>query len=124
MAIEDATPSVSKLIAAHRVQGAAVYNTALEKLGVIEDIMLDKRCGRVAYAVLRFGGFLGFGDRYFPLPWAKLTFSDELEGYIVDIDRATLEGAPSYADHASADWDDEAWHRNVHAHYGVPPLGG
>ncbi len=54
--------------------------------------MIDKACGRIAYAVLRFGGFLGIGDHHYPLPWEKLTYNDELGGYIVDIDRETLEG--------------------------------
>jgi sporulation protein YlmC with PRC-barrel domain len=112
-----------KLIAAHKIQGTSVYNTALEKLGTVEDIMLDKSCGRIAYAVLRFGGFLGIGDHYYPLPWEKLTYNDELAGYIVDIDRETLEGAPSYSDSATASWDDEAWGADVYAHYGMPPFG-
>ena len=85
--------------------------------------MLDTACGRIAYAVLSFGGFLGFGDRHYPLPWEKLVYNDELGGYIVDIDRETMEGAPSYTDEATASWDDETWSRDVYAHYGMPPFG-
>ncbi len=84
--------------------------------------MIDKASGRIAYAVLSFGGFLGIGDRYYPLPWEKLTYNTEVGGYVVDIDRETLEGAPSYTDTATAAWDDEAWGRDVYAHYGVPPF--
>jgi sporulation protein YlmC with PRC-barrel domain len=120
---EDPTPPSSKLIAAHKIQGTGVYNSALEKLGTVEDIMIDVMRGRIAYAVLSFGGFLGIGDRHYPLPWEKLAYNDELGGYIVDIDRETLEGAPSYTDTATATWDDEAWSRDVHAHYGMPPFG-
>jgi sporulation protein YlmC with PRC-barrel domain len=118
--LDDTTNPSAKLIAAHKVQGTSVYNTALEKLGTVEDIMLDKTCGRIVYAVLRFGGFLGIGDHHYPLPWEKLTYNDELGGYIIDIDRDTLEGAPSYTDAAAALWHDEAWRRGVHEHYGVP----
>jgi sporulation protein YlmC with PRC-barrel domain len=117
------TPPAARLIAARQIQGTSVYNTALEKLGAVEDVMLDKACGRIAYAVLSFGGFLGFGDRHYPLPWEKLVYNDELGGYIVDIDRETIEGAPSYTDEATASWDDEAWSRDVYAHYGMPPFG-
>jgi hypothetical protein len=121
--LEDPTPPATRLIAAHAVQGTSVYNTALEKLGTVEDIMLDKVCGRIAYAVLSFGGFLGIGDRHYPLPWEKLVYNEELGGYVVDIDRETLEGAPSYADTATASWEDETWGRDVYAHYGMPPFG-
>ncbi len=55
--------------------------------------MIDKASGRIAYAVLSFGGFLGIGDRYYPLPWEKLNYNTEMGGYVVDIDRETLEGA-------------------------------
>jgi sporulation protein YlmC with PRC-barrel domain len=120
--LEDTTNPSGRLIAAHRVQGTSVYNTALEKLGSVEDIMLDKASGRIAYAVLSFGGFLGIGDRYYPLPWEKLNYDTELGGYITDLDRETLEGAPSYTDTATAGWDNEAWERDVYAHYGVRPF--
>jgi sporulation protein YlmC with PRC-barrel domain len=121
--LDDPTKPAARLIPAHKIQGTEVYNTALEKLGTVEDIMLDKACGRIAYAVLSFGGFLGFGDRHYPLPWEKLAYNEELGGYVVDIDRATLDGAPSYTDTATASWEDEAWGRDVYAHYGMPPFG-
>jgi sporulation protein YlmC with PRC-barrel domain len=120
--LDDTTDPSGKLIAAHKVQGTSVNNTALEKLGTVEDIMIDKASGRIAYAVLSFGGFLGIGDRYYPLPWEKLEYNPELGGYVVDIDRAMLEGAPSYSDTKTAAWDDETWGRDVYAHYGVPPF--
>ncbi len=121
--LEDPTVPPTKLIPAHKIQGTSVFNTALEKLGTVEDIMLDKACGRIAYAVLSFGGFLGIGDHHYPLPWGKLVYNDELGGYIVDIDRETLEGAPSYSDPAKASWNDKAWSADVDAHYGMPPFG-
>jgi len=120
--LDDTTNPSGKLIAARKVQGTSVYNTALEKLGAVEDIMIDKASGRIAYAVLSFGGFLGIGDRYYPLPWEKLNYNTEIGGYIIDIDRDILEGAPSYTDEAAASWHDDAWGRGVYAHFGVPPF--
>jgi sporulation protein YlmC with PRC-barrel domain len=120
--LDDTNDTGGKLIAAQKVQGASVYNAALEKLGTVEDIMIDKASGRIAYAILSFGGFLGIGDRYYPLPWERLHYSAELGGYVVDIDREVLEGAPSYSDIKAAAWDDDAWGRDVYAHYGVPPF--
>jgi hypothetical protein len=108
------------LIAAGKVQGARVFNTALEDLGHIDDIMIEKQTGRIAYAILVSGGFLGIGGHHYPLPWEKLRFDPEMSGYIVDIDRSVLEGAPSYAGDAA--WNDDAWTRNIYAYYGVHPF--
>jgi sporulation protein YlmC with PRC-barrel domain len=120
--LEDTTNPAGTLIAAHQVQGTTVYNIAHEKLGSVEDIMIDKASGRIAYAVLSFGGFLGIGDRFYPLPWEKLRYNTQVGGYVVDVDRETLEGAPSYTDTETASWDDKTWGRDVYAHYGVHPF--
>ena len=119
--LDDTNNPSGNLIGANQVQGTTVYNTSSEKLGSVADVMIDKESGRIAYAVLSFGGFLGIGDRYYPLPWEKLRYDTELGGYIVDVDRETLEGAPSYSDDAAASWNDDAWGRNVYAYYGVHP---
>ena len=119
--LEDTTDPSGNLIAAHQVQGTAVYNTALERLGRVDDVMLDKRGGRIAYAVLSFGGFLGIGDRYYPLPWEKLRYNTEIGGYVVDVNRDMLEGAPSYTDAAKAGWNDTGWSNGIDSHYGAPP---
>lgn len=95
--LDDTTNPSGHLIAAKQVQGTAVYNTALEKLGSVEDVMIDKATGRIAYVVLSHGGFLGIGDHYHKLPWEKLSYNTEIGGYIVDIDRDVQEGAPSFA---------------------------
>jgi sporulation protein YlmC with PRC-barrel domain len=75
--LDDTTNPSGRLIAAKRVQNTTVYNTALEKLGTIEDVMIDKQTGRIAYAILAHGGFLGIGDQYYPLPWEKLQYNRE-----------------------------------------------
>src|SRR6202795_1382682 len=84
-----------RLIAASKVNGTTVYNRAGEKLGSIYDIMLDKISGKAEYAIMSFGGFLGIGDRYHPLPWSVLRYDTSKGGYVVNLDRARLEGAPA-----------------------------
>lgn len=85
-----------QLIASDKVEGTAVYNRQGEKLGSIHNFMVDKRSGEVEYAVLTFGGVLGMGEDYYPLPWEKLTYDTDKNGYVVDIDKSTLENAPHY----------------------------
>ena len=112
------------LIAGDNVAGTSVYDTAGEKLGSVEDVMIDKRSGKIAYAVLSFGGFLGIGDSYHPLPWQKLTYDTGLGGYRVALDRRVLEDAPQYARDEDVAWGDEAWNRKVHDYYKVEPYWG
>jgi sporulation protein YlmC with PRC-barrel domain len=111
----------SRLISADKVEGTAVYNPAGEKIGKIENIMIDKQSGKVAYAVMSFGGFLGVGDKYYPLPWSMLKYDTRLSGYVVNLDKKVLEGAPAYESRDRIDWDDEKWSRRVHDHYGIAP---
>ena len=112
---QDTSDTSGRLIAADKVEGTTVYNPAGEKLGSVEDIMLDKMSGKVCYAVLSFGGFLGMGTKQYPLPWEKLTYDTEMGGFVVDIDKAALEHAPVYTEGSmqAADW------RAVDAHYGA-----
>ena len=106
--------TAGRLIAADEVQGTSVYNRAGEKLGSVEDIMIDKMTGKAEYAVLSFGGFLGMGANEYPLPWEKLTYDPRMGGFVVDIDKQILEGAPVYTD--DANWGDSDW-RLVDQHY-------
>jgi sporulation protein YlmC with PRC-barrel domain len=107
------------LIASDKVEGTPVYNTAGEHLGTIYTLMLDKRSGKVRYAVMSFGGFLGIGERYHPLPWDKLTFEPRQGGYVVDIPREQLEGAPTYA-RDETPWTDPLYGQSVYGYYGIP----
>jgi PRC-barrel domain len=75
----------TSLISASKVTGTEVYNTAGEHLGDVYDVMLDKRSGKIAYAVMSFGGFLGIGERYHPLPWATLEYDTKQGGYVVGL---------------------------------------
>jgi hypothetical protein len=84
------------LIAADRVKGTEAYSTGGDQLGSIDSVLIEKVGGKVAYVVMSFGGFLGIGEKFHPLPWHMLTYDTGLSGYRVDLDRAALEGAPSY----------------------------
>jgi len=119
--ISDPKDTGGRLIAADQVEGTKIYNPGGESLGSVEDVMIDKVSGKIAYAVVGFGGFLGIGDRHYPLPWEKLTYDTAMGGYVVDLDRRTLEGAPSYSDTERAGWEDPAWGRQVYDYYGTRP---
>lgn len=116
--VKDPSHTGGSLIAASKVNGTAVYNTAGEKLGSVYDVMIDKRSGRTEYAIMSFGGFLGIGDSYHPLPWQSLTYDERQGGYVVNIDRSRLEGAPSYSSTESDRWADPGYGREVNGYYG------
>ena len=112
------------LIEASKVQGTPVYNPHGERLGSIDDVMIDKISGLSVYAIMSFGGFLGLGSDYRPIPWSKLTYNRTLGGYVVDIDPSVLEGAPAYAAGASPRWGDQKYEEDLHSYYGALPYWG
>jgi len=79
--------------------------------------MVDKQTGHVAYAVMSFGGFLGIGDRYHPLPWSALRYDTTRGGYVVDLSGEELKGAPSYADQNQPDWGNPAYGQSLDDYY-------
>ena len=91
------------LIGSDKVQGTAVFGPDGERIGEIERVMIEKTSGKVSYAVLSFGGFLGIGDDNYPLPWHSLKYNTDLGGYQTMITRNQIEGAPKYA--KDSDWD-------------------
>ena len=109
-------------IQATRVTGTPVYNHQGEKLGQIEDIVLTKVEGQAVYAVLSFGGFLGMGHEHYPLPWSILTFDTERGGYVVNLSREHLEGAPRHAAGDTQELGDPAWHTRVTDYYSRPVM--
>lgn len=111
----------SRLISCDKVEGTAVQNRQGESLGSIDNIMIDKYTGKVAYAVMSFGGFLGIGERYHPLPWSVLKYDAGAGAYVVDLSKQVLEGAPTYGRDERVDWEDRAWGQRVHDYYGVSP---
>ena len=84
------------LIGSDKVEGTNVYRSNGDKIGQIERIMLEKTSGKVAYAVMSFGGFLGLGHDHYPVPWSRLTYNTKLGGYEVNISDSELKGAPKY----------------------------
>ena len=112
------------LIASDKVEGTPVRRTDGEKIGTIERVMIDKRSGQVAYAVMSFGGFMGIGEDYYPLPWSLLTYNPSLEGYEVNVGEQQLKGAPKYSKHESWDWSDRTRNEKVYDYYGVAPFWG
>jgi hypothetical protein len=92
----DAPPADPSCPADSRRLSSAGAGTRGDKLGSVYNFMVDKRSGKVEYAVMSFGGFLGIGDSYHPLPWESLDYDTRMGGYVVDIDRSRLEGAPTY----------------------------
>ena len=118
--MDTTTRETTSLIPADMVQGANVYNNAGESLGSIYDLMLDKKSGHVAYAIMSFGGFLGMGESYHPLPWRVLTYHPKMGGYVVDLDRSRLEKAPSYMASNVPNWSDRTYGSRIDEFYGVP----
>ena len=92
---EQAEDFAHELISSRRVEGTSVYSEEGEKLGTIHSVMIGKRSGQVAYAVLSAGGWLGIGAHVHPLPWALLTYDVDRDGYVVSMDRERLKDAPS-----------------------------
>lgn len=107
-----------EIITSDKAEGAAVDNSAGEKLGSIDDLMIDKRSGQIRYAVLQFGGFLGIGTDRYPMPWNVLNCDKSKGGYTVPLDRARLEDAPRY-DAKAVPTSDRAYGATVDRYYGI-----
>ena len=100
------------------VASLAGLRAAFKKEGTVTSFMVGKRNGRVQYAVLSFGGLFGMGEKFYPLPWDTLTYDTDKGGYMVDIDKDRLEGAPSY-DRGNEPTYDRAYGERVYGHYGL-----
>src|SRR6201986_543420 len=87
---------ITMLIGSDKVEGTPVYRPNGERVGDIKRVMIDKLSGKVAYAVMSFGGFMGIGEDYYPLPWQLLTHNPQLGGYEVNVGEEQLEGAPKF----------------------------
>ena len=110
-----------KVMAADTLEGDDIVNTVNEKLGKLEHIMIDVPTGRIAYAVLSFGGFLGMGDKLFAIPWRALRIDPPNHGFILDVDKETLKHAPGFDKDQWPSMADEQWARDVHAYYHARP---
>jgi len=110
-----ARDETSDLISSDKVEGTAVYGADGDKIGRIESVMIGKRDGKVAYAVLSFGGFLGMGEDHYPIPWSVLTYDENYGGYRVSLTEDQLKNAPSFR--SSDDWDWDTNRRNSLSNY-------
>jgi sporulation protein YlmC with PRC-barrel domain len=107
-----------QLISSEDVEGTNVYDTKGSKIGEIDHLMIDKVSGRVTYAVMSFGGFLGLGHSHYPIPWAALKYDTGLNGYVTGITEQQLKDAPAFSDDS---WSDRSWETQTYKHYNVAP---
>jgi PRC-barrel domain len=103
------------------LSGDGVVNSSGEDLGTIEAIMLDVAGGRIAYAVLSFGGFLGMGSKYFAIPWSAFTLDAGEKRFVLGLSKDRLEKAPGFDKDHWPSMADRNWATQVHAYYGVAP---
>lgn len=84
-------------IRASKVKGTNVYNTAGDKIGHIEDVILDKQSDQIMFAAVGFGGLLGMGEKYAPIPWSVLDYNEDKGGYVVPVSEDQIKAAPAYS---------------------------
>ena len=109
------------LMGANTLIGNDVFNEQYEDLGKVMEIMLDMRSGRVAYAVLSFGGFLGMGNKLFAVPWSALTLDTKNKRFVMNTQKMQLEKAPGFDADNWPNMADPTWKKDVHAYYGITP---
>lgn len=109
----------STLIGSDKVEGTAVFGPTDEKIGSIERVMIEKTSGRVSYAVLSFGGFLGIGDDHYPLPWHTLKYDTRLGGYRTGITLDQLQKAPKYQTESNWNWSEPGRTKAVDDYYAM-----
>lgn len=109
------------LMGADTLIGNDVYNKKDENLGDIKEIMLDVGTGRVSYAVLSFGGFLGLGEKLFAVPWTALTLDTVQKRFVLNVDKARLESAPGFNKENWPNMADSSWAKSIHDYYGTKP---
>ena len=113
----DSATTGASLVSSSDVNGTRVYTRDGTHIGTIDHLMIDKASGRVAWAVMGFGGFLGLGEDHYPVPWNKLVYDTHLEGFVTDITEEQVKGAPDRSENWRTDRD---WERRAHEHYGAP----
>jgi sporulation protein YlmC with PRC-barrel domain len=107
------------LIESDRVEGTNVYSPDGTKVGSIKRLMIEKVSGKVAYAVMSFGGFLGLGSEEYTIPWSKLNYDTSLSGYRTDITEEQLRGSPTMYRDQAYDWTDRNRERELHDYWGA-----
>lgn len=111
--------SSGELIAGSCVTDTAVFDTAGERIGKIDDLIIHKITGQVSYALMSFGGFLGIGEKLHPLPWEVLSYDTGKDGYVVPVDKEVLKNAPSLdPDNIDELAAGAVWRSQLHEYYG------
>lgn len=110
-----------ELMGANTLIGNDVRNQKNEKLGDIKEIMLDVRTGRVSYAVLAFGGFLGLGEKLFAVPWTALALDTTNKCFVLNVDKERLKNAPGFDKDKWPNMADSSWAQSIHEYYGTKP---
>ena len=107
-----------RFISSEDVEGTKVYSPNSEEIGEIDHLMIDKQSGKVTYAVMSFGGFLGLGHSHYPIPWQALKYDQRSEGFVTGITANQLQDAPEFSDDS---WGSREWEGRLHRHYNVEP---
>jgi len=118
------TRETADLIGSDKVEGTEVYRSNGDHIGEIERVMLEKRTGKVAYAVMAFDTFLGMGGDEYTIPWNKLDYDTSLGGYRTDITEEQLRGSPSFYRDRDYDWTDRNRERELHDYWRTPYYWG
>ena len=115
------TAKTHLVLSASTIAGDKVQNQDGETLGTIKELMIDTGTGRIAYAVLDFGGFLGIGNKYFAVPWPALTVSTVPKCLVMDADKEMLKSAEGFDHDHWPDFADQHWGARIHDHYRTTP---
>jgi sporulation protein YlmC with PRC-barrel domain len=121
--VSGTTSPTHPLIESNRVEGTPVYSLQGTRVGTIHHLIIEKVSGRVVYAVMSFGGFLGIGSHEHTIPWEKLKYDTQLGGYHTDITPEEVTDAPT-ASGDEKDWRDRRQEQDLHDHWKVPPYWG
>lgn len=111
-----------RVLSASTLKGDDVVNNTNEKLGTLEELMIDLNDGRIAYAVLSFGGFMGMGDKLFAIPWQSLTVDTAEKRLVLNVKKELLEKAPGFNKDHWPNMADHTWGASVHSYYGTKPF--
>lgn len=117
-------PRHAMLMSASTLMGNEVYNKGDENLGDIKDFMLDVHSGKICYAVLAFGGFMGMGGKLFAVPWGALKLDTENKRFVLDVSEERLKLAPGFDKDHWPDMGDAAWAQGIDTYYGIKPESG
>ena len=125
MVMEKSTRQVQEMygvVSASKIIGEAVVNHQDQSLGKIHELVIDAKEGRLAYAVLSFGGFIGMGNKLFAVPWTAFEFSNTENKLILNVDKKKLEAAPGFDKDAKwPDFADRTWGGDIYRYYGYKP---